>query len=418
MAPSNARYGAVAFTLAMIAIAYLDRVCISTAAPAIQGELALSDRQMGFVFSAFTLSYAIFEVPSGWLADRFGARLALSRIVVWWSAMTAATGIAGGFGSLFLVRFLFGIGEAGAFPTSARIYARWMPVRLHGRLFGVLLAAAALGGALTQPMVVALLGRIGWRWSFAIFGVVGMVWSVAFWLWFRDDPHEHPGVNEAELLLIAEGGASRAPHAPVPWSLLLRNQTLLGLCGMYVGAIYGWYFYLTWLPTYLQRARGFDLAHAGWLSSLPLLGIAVGVLAGGSLCDLLRPRIGSRLGAVLPGLLGLPLAAVCIAAGVAVEGPVTSAVLLACAAGVAGAGIAPAGTICVEIGGTHSAVVSGAMNTFGNLGGALCPVVMAYGVERTGAWTWPLLSVSLLYLAAAACWLVIDPGRKIQLAES
>ena len=237
MRPTNVRYGAVAFTLVMIAIAYLDRVCISTAAPAMQAELGLSDPQMSVVFSAFILSYALFEVPSGWLADRFGARLALSRIVVWWSAMTAATGLASGFGALVAVRFLFGIGEAGAFPATARIYARWLPMRLHGRLFGVLLAAAAIGGAVTQPLVVALLTRIGWRQSFAAFGVLGVIWSLAFWRWFRDDPREHAGVNAAELQLIAAGGASNAAHAPVPWRALVRNRTLVALCAMYVGAI-------------------------------------------------------------------------------------------------------------------------------------------------------------------------------------
>ena len=416
MRPTNVRYGAVAFTLVMIAIAYLDRVCISTAAPSMQAELGLSDPQMSLVFSAFTLSYALFEVPSGWLADRFGARLALSRIVVWWSAMTAATGLASGFGALISVRFLFGIGEAGAFPATARIYARWLPVRLHGRLFGVLLAAAALGGAVTQPLVVALLGRIGWRTSFAVFGAVGVIWSVAFWRWFRDDPHQHARVNAAELELISTGGASSLPHAPVPWRELVRNRTLVALCGMYVGAIYGWYFYLTWLPTYLLRARGFDLGQVGWLASLPLFAIAVGVLGGGWLSDHLRPRLGLRLGSCLPGLVGLPLAAAAVAAAALTPDATTSALLLACAAGLAGCGIAPAWAISVEIGGTHSAVVSGAMNTFGNLGGALCPVVVGFAVERFHSWTWPLFSISLLYLAAAACWLAVDPTRRIAAA--
>jgi ACS family glucarate transporter-like MFS transporter len=411
--PTNVRYGAVAFTLVMIAIAYLDRVCISTAAPSMQADLGLSDPHMSLVFSAFTLSYALFEVPSGWLADRFGARLALSRIVAWWSAMTAATGLASGFGTLVAVRFLFGIGEAGGFPATARVYARWLPVRLHGRLFGVLIAAAALGGALTQPLVVALLSRIGWRLSFAVFGGVGVIWSLAFWRWFRDDPRDHPSVNRAELELISAGGASSAPHAPVPWRALLRNRTLLALCAMYVGAIYGWYFYLTWLPTYLLRARGFDLSHVGWLASLPLLAIAGGVLGGGWASDHLRPRLGLRLGSCLPGLVGLPLAAAAVAGAALTPDPTSSALLLACAAGLAAAGIAPAWAISVEIGGTHSAVVSGAMNTFGNLGGALCPVVVGFTVDRFHSWTLPLFSISLLYLAAAACWLAIDPARKI-----
>ena len=413
MRPTNVRYGAVAFTLVMIAIAYLDRVCISTAAPSMQAELGLSDPQMSVVFSAFTLSYALFEVPSGWLADRFGARLALSRIVVWWSAMTAATGLASGFGALVAVRFLIGIGEAGAFPATARIYARWLPVRLHGRLFGVLLAAAAIGGAVTQPLVVALLTRIGWRQSFAAFGVLGVIWSLAFWRWFRDDPREHAGVNAAELELIAAGGASNAPHAPVPWRALVRNRTLVALCAMYVGAIYGWYFYLTWLPTYLQRARGFDIHQAGWLSSLPYLAIAAGVLLGGALSDYLRARLGVRLGSRLPGLVGFPLAALAAAGAALTSDGLGAALLLSCAAGLAGAGIAPAWAICVEIGGVHSAVVSGAMNTFGNIGGAICPLVVGFCVDRFHSWSLPLFSISLLYLVAAACWLAIDPTRKL-----
>src|ERR1043166_1269285 len=143
--PTRARYGVLGFTLALTAIAYLDRVCIATAAPAMKNDLQLSDVQMGSVFSAFTLAYALFEVPSGWLADRFGARLMLTRIVIWWSAMTAVTGWAGGFASLFAVRFLFGVGEAGTFPSITRAYGRWLPVRERGRAFGLALMTAALG---------------------------------------------------------------------------------------------------------------------------------------------------------------------------------------------------------------------------------------------------------------------------------
>jgi len=411
--PTAVRYRVVAFTLVMIAIAYLDRVCIAIAAPAMQRDLSLSDGQMSVVFSAFTASYALFEVPSGWLADRFGARLALSRIVVWWSAMTAATGLTGGFASLASVRFLFGIGEAGAFPSTARIYARWLPVRLHGRLFGVLLAAAALGGAATQPIVAKLLGAVGWRWSFALFGLVGAAWAAAFWSWFRDDPRAHRAVNAAEVELIAAGGGSSLPHAPVPWRALAANRTLVALCGMYFGAIYGWYFFITWLPTYLIRARGWTLAEVGWPAALPLFGIAVGVLTGGWLSDQLRPRLGPRLGSCLPGLVGLPLAALAVAGAALVEDRGAAVGLLAAAAGLAGAGIAPAWAMCVEIGDTHSAVVSGAMNTFGNVGGALCPIAMAALVQRLDSWTVPLFTISAMYLLAAACWLAIDPTRKL-----
>ena len=160
-----------------------------------RAELGLTDAQLGIVFSAFTFGYAVFEVPSGWMADRFGARVTLTRIVVWWSLMTAATGAAAGFASLLAVRLLFGLGEAGAFPSMARVYARWLPRAERGRMFGLAIMTGAFAGAVTQPLVVALLGVTTWRHTFALFGGVGLVWTIAWWRWFRDDPHQHPAVN-------------------------------------------------------------------------------------------------------------------------------------------------------------------------------------------------------------------------------
>jgi len=408
------RHGVVVLTLLLIAVAYLDRICIATAAPAIRADLGLSDTEMGLVFSAFTLAYALFEVPSGWFADRFGARIALTRIVVWWSAMTAATGLATGFASLFLVRLLFGFGEAGAFPATARVYARWLPAAQRGRVFGMLIMAGALAGAITQPLVVAMLGVMPWPRAFAVLGAVGLVWAGGWWWWFRDDPHAHPGVNPAERALIAAGGAHAATqHVPVPWRLLARNRTLGMLCLMYFGAIYGWYFYLTWLPTYLLRARGFDLRQVGWLAALPLLAIAAGVFLGGWLSDAGTRRWGSRAGRRLPGLVGLPLAALAVIGAVEATAPIAAAVLLAAAAGLAALGVAPGWAACLEIGGPHAGVVTGTMNTFGNLGGALSPIVVGVCVDRWGSWNAPLLSVAALYLGAAACWLAIDPARTI-----
>src|SRR5262245_28040189 len=190
--PTRARYVVLAFALGATAVAYLDRVCISTAAPFVKADLGLSDAQMGYVFSAFTLAYALFEVPSGWLTDRFGARAMLTRIVLWWSAMTAATGAATGFASLVALRWLFGMGEAGVFPTLARAFGRWLPARERGRGFGLTIMAGALGGAATQPIVAWLLERTSWRLAFPIFGSVGLVYAAAWFWWFRDDPREHP----------------------------------------------------------------------------------------------------------------------------------------------------------------------------------------------------------------------------------
>src|SRR5262245_25188278 len=264
LAPTRARRVLLGFALAVMAVAYLDRVCISIAAPSVRADLALSDAQMGYVFSAFTLAYALFEIPSGWLADRFGARAMLARIVLWWSAMTAATGAATGFASLVALRWLFGMGEAGVFPTLARAFGRWLPARERGRGFGLTIMAAALGGAVTQPIVAWLLERTSWRLAFPIFGSVGLVYAAAWFWWFRDDPREHPAVNRAELETI--GIDVPGPHPAVPCAALLRTCGMPALGAMYFCAIYGWYFYLTWLPTYLLRARGFDLRAVGWLA--------------------------------------------------------------------------------------------------------------------------------------------------------
>jgi ACS family glucarate transporter-like MFS transporter len=409
--PTAVRQRVLGFTLVLTAIAYLDRVCISMAAPAMKADLGISDVQMGWVFSAFTLAYAVFEVPSGYLADRFGARLMLTRIVVWWSALTAITGAAWSFGSLLVIRFLFGVGEAGAFPSMARTYARWLPARERGRAFGFTLMAGALGGAATQPLVVALLEWMHWRHTFYLFGAVGVLWAVAWFAWFRDDPHDHRGVDAAELALI--GSDPPAPHRAVPWAILLRSPNLWALCAMYLFAIYGWYFYLTWLPTYLLRARGFDLKHVGWLAALPLLSIAAGVLIGGWVSDLLSRRWGARAGRRTPGVIGMPLAALAIVAGIATPTAEESALYFAAAAGLAALGVSPAWAVCLEIGGRHAGVVSGAMNTFGNLGGALSPVVIGFGLERWGGWTASLGSIAVCYVLAALCWLLIDPTRPL-----
>ena len=412
MNPTRARYGVLGFTLLLTAIAYLDRVCISTAAPAMKENLGLNDAQMGYVFSAFTFAYALMEIPSGWLADRFGPRLMLTRIVIWWSAMTAATGWAAGFVSLFAIRMLFGIGEAGCFPSMARVYARWLPRREHGRAFGLAVMTGAFGGAATQPVVVWLLERMHWRHTFPIFGFVGVAWALAWFWWFRDDPHTHRSVNEVELRAI--GTPPPTARARVPWATLLKSRNLLMICVMYGGTIYGWYFYLTWLPTYLLRARNFNLKEVGWLAALPLLGLGLGVASGGWFSDVLTRRFGPRIGRRVPGLIGLPLAAVAIVVAVMTANPVEAALSIAAAASLAAFGVAAAWAVCVEIAGQHAGVVTGAMNTFGNLGGALSPVVVGWCLEKWNSWNAPLVTVAGFYIVAAVSWLAIDPTELLQ----
>ncbi len=406
------RHRVLLFTLLLAGIVYLDRVAISTTSVAIKAELGLDDAQLGLVFSAYTLAYALFEVPSGWLADRYGARVMLTRIVVGWSVMTAATGWTWSFGSLCLVRFVFGMGEAGAFPSIARVYGRWLPARQRGRAFGLAVMCGLVASAFTQPLVVAMLRVFSWRQVFPLFGLVGLLWALVWFTWFRDDPHSDPRVGPGELAAI--GNDPETPHATLAWRRLLGNPSLRALCLMYLGTIYGWYFFLSWLPQYLLRARGFDLRQVGWLSALPLLGIASGVLAGGWLSDRLIPLIGLRSGRCLPGLVGLPVGAGAVVLAVLTRDSMVSVAAFSLGAAAAALAVAPAWAVCLEIGTRHAGVVSGAMNTFGNLGGTLSPLVIGFCLTRWHSWTIPLLTLSFFYLLAGACWLRIDPHTRIQ----
>ena len=213
--PSRTRYRVVALATGLAMITYLDRACLATLAPGIVRDLGLSTVQMGFVFTAFQLAYALFEIPTAWWADRQGTRAVLSRIVLWWSCLTAATGAAFSYPVLLGIRFLFGMGEAGAWPCVARTFSRWIPVRERGTVQGIFFAGAHLTGGLTPVLVLWMLHFMSWRAIFVCFGAVGFVWVAIWHTWFRNDPSEHPAVNAAELQTIRLGAAAR--QRPLGW---------------------------------------------------------------------------------------------------------------------------------------------------------------------------------------------------------
>src|SRR5262245_4670555 len=251
--PSGTRVPArvLAFAFLLALITYLDRICISAAAPFIMDDLHLSVVQMSVVFSAFTLAYSLFEIPSGWLGDVRGPRRVLTRIVLWWSAFTMLTGAARGFASLVSIRFLFGAGEAGAFPNIARSFSRWFPPRERGRANGVMFLGSRIGGMLSAPIALLLVARWGWRPSFVACCAPGVVWAIAWYAWYRDRPEEHPSVSREEIAWIRQGGDGSEPgHAETktPWRAVLGSRNLYAICGMYFAFGYGLYFYFTWLP--------------------------------------------------------------------------------------------------------------------------------------------------------------------------
>ena len=248
-AGTRVRYRVLWMTFLLAIITFLDRVCISIAAPFMMDDLGLTLVQMSLVFSAFTLAYSLFEVPSGWLGDVIGPRRVLTRIVLWWSAFTALTGAAQGFRSLLAIRFLFGAGEAGAFPNAVRSFSQWFPMRERGKANGVLFFGSRLGGALTAPLALALIQVWGWRASFAAFGCVGVAWAVVWYRFYRDSPAEHPAVDAEELAWITQDGRAAERESGTPWAAILASPNLYAICAMYFALGYGLYFYFTWLPT-------------------------------------------------------------------------------------------------------------------------------------------------------------------------
>lgn len=248
--PTSVRNRVLFLGFLVAGITYLDRVCISVAAPAMMAELGLSNIQMGYVFSIFAVAYGLFEIPTGWLGDRWGQRRMLTRIVVSWSLFTVLTGLVRGLGSLIATRFAFGAAEAGAFPTLSRALARWFPLTDRGRVNGVMWMGARLGGSLSGPLATLVLVYLGWRPTFVIFGMVGFIWCLIFWRYYRDDPAEHPGVSSEELAYIRqdssnEGSKGESGQSPTPWKRIFANGNLWALFWMYFATSYGFWFFLT-----------------------------------------------------------------------------------------------------------------------------------------------------------------------------
>jgi MFS family permease len=412
--PSRGRFTLLYLTLALSIITFLDRVAISSAALSIRGELRLTAVQLGWVFSAFTFAYAFFEIPSGWLGDVIGPRKVLARIVLWWSAFTMATGMAWNFVSLIAARFLFGAGEAGAFPNISRSFAKWFPVRERGSAHGVVFMGTRLGGAIAPPLVAWLMSAFGWRQSFFVFGSIGVIWCV-FWLaWFRDDPAAHRSVNAEELNII-QAGTAKTEQRRLTWRELLSSN-LLFICLMYFCNGYTLYFNLTWLPTYLREVRGFSVQQSGNIAGIVLLTGAIMTATGGWLTDRLAKAYNLKIGRSI-GVVTLPLSGLVVIAAARIHDPVTAALLLAITLGIADLNMGACWAICHDVGGENAGTVTACMNTFGNIGGALSPLVVGYAVDWWHSWTVPFLITAGVYVLGGVMTLLVNPNKRLMQVE-
>jgi ACS family glucarate transporter-like MFS transporter len=394
----------------LLVITYLDRVCISVAGPRMQEALHIGPLAWGWVTGVFTLAYAAFEIPSGVLGDRIGARRVLTRIVLWWSAFTSLTGMVTGYYPLLVTRFLFGMGEAGAFPNASVVVARWFPVHERGRAFGITLMAGQLGGAFAPLLVVPIQAYYGWRTSFYMFGILGVVWSGIWYWWFRDSPAQKVGVSPAEL--DETRGLTVKAHQKLPWTVAVRSRNFWIMMGVALCYLYTYYFFQSWFHTYLVKARGYsenDLL----LSSLPFFVAACANFSGGVVSNALVKKVGLKWGRCSIGVVGLGIAALCTVAVMFTRGQLEAIILLS----LIYAGITFQQPImfavCLDIGGAYAGAMVGAMNTAGQIGSFLSAVIFGYLVGRYGSYNAPFIPMAALLLLGAWLWLKLDPAEQL-----
>jgi len=395
----------------MSVITFLDRLAIPVAEPGIRGELHLSPAQWGWVLSSYVLANALFEIPSGAFGDRAGQRLELTRITLWWSTFTAASGWARSFWQLVSSRFLFGIGAAGAYPNAAGVISRWFPKKEHARAQGFVWGASRLGGALAPLLLVPLQHIAGWRSIFWLMGVVGLMWSAIWWMWFRDDPAIMPGIGADEVAEIRDGGAEPKARQGIPWKRLFALPHLWLVVFAYFCYAWGSWFYFGWFTTWLVRGAGFTVPQMGLFASLPFLMGFVGNLVGGAVSEQMVVLYGRRR-------TYRAVTTICLLAGgglllgmSAVRSHVLILILATLGFGIMDLMLPSAWAMCMSLGGSYGGTATGLMNTAGNLGGWVCTVLFGYAVSITGNYNLPLRGVAVMVLFAALVFSQVDCTR-------
>jgi ACS family glucarate transporter-like MFS transporter len=410
------RYLLVIGTFLLSVLLYVDRTCISTAKDPVSRELGLSNEQWSWILAAFAFGYALFQTPSGALADRLGGRAVLTAVVTIWSIFTGLTAAAWNYSSLLLVRFLFGAGEAGAFPGIAKVVYSWIPVGERGLVKGINFSGSRIGAALAMPLVATLIAKLGWKMTFVTLMAVGFGWGVVWWWWFRDEPADHRGVSAEEMrhILRNRQATVSAPPEPLRLDALFRSGNLWLMMVQYFGSNFTFFFSLSWLYPYVKGKYQLEAVDAGYYAMIPLLAGAAGNICSGWLVDTLYRNGQTALSRKLPAIAGFALAALGMV--MSLEQPTAAGAILWLSVAIFGADmtLAPSWSFCIDIGGRHAGAVSGTMNMAGNLGSAITALAFAYLPESArgnAAFFYTAASLSAL---AIVCWVFARGDRKLE----
>lgn len=450
LVPTRARWVVLGFLFSLTVVLYIDRICIAQAAKMIERDLGFCHTEMSIIYAAFTIAYGIFEIPTGRWGDKYGSRGVLARIVMWWSIFTILTGsvwrfsyesdltirlpflgwssplLFDSFLLLLLIRFLFGAGEAGALPNAARISSRWFSISERSLVQGVVVTGMSIGGAVSPMITATLIREFGWRASFAIFGLMGVVWTAVFYSWFRDDPAKHPSVNAAELLLINQG---RRPtdlpadlHPPVPWKYVLTSLNVWALGGTMMAAAFCNYLYLFWYSTYLQEARGVTPERAGQLTGLVLTGSAIGCLLGGFFAKwTVELPWGRKWGRRWLGFIAMAIGGMFLWLSVQMDSPLAASLCAATVGMTAFSQQTNWWAAVTETSGRHIGAIFGLLNMLGAPGGVASQLFMgmyadyrkAGGFSGRAQWD-PAFYIYAGVLVAGGClWLLVNVDRPI-----
>jgi len=420
--PTSIRYRTLAWLTAAAMLAYLCRNAIGVAESTIREDLDLTLTQSGIFMGAFFWTYALFQIPTGWFAQSFGTRLALTVFAMAWSIVTCGTAVAPVFWILIVTQLLMGIAQSGIFPAACNSIGHWMPFSERSLACGILAAGMQIGAIMASGLTGGLTATIGWRWVFAVFALPGVLWTVFFYLQFRNHPDQVEAVNGEELKLIGEGRANQdsakepasvaqkpIDEAESDWMELLLRPTIWFLCGQQICRAAGSMFFASWFPTFLQKTRGVSIEGSGYLQALVFIGTFAGCILGGMITDWIWRVTGNvRISRSGVGAAALGSCAILILAAWFVQSVVFAVILLALGALCAAFAGPCAFAATIDIGGRRVPQVFGLMNMCGNLAAAACPFLVAILFERTANWDLVLLLFAGVYLTGAICWALVD----------